>query len=297
MLRLRVLIPEDDSDSFIEALEQTGGVRRPVKIAAASPGGHAVVSADVELSTADEVVTLVAEQGLGADDYLLIRQEAIAPKPLHERRMGGEQAFAWVELMGEARANARPIGRFLALMSVAAVVAAMGVIKANTILIVGAMAISPDLLPICATCVGLISGRLRLARRAFLTLAVGLSLVVMAAAAVTFALQLTGFLGDSYVPSPSSVGGLVKVDYTTVIVAAAAGVAGMLSFETRASAAVGVAISVTTIPASAYLGVALGSGGGHGAGNALAMLAVNVAMLITSGTLTLAIQRAINSDF
>ena len=35
----------------------------------------------------------------------------------------------------------------------------------------------------------------------------------------------------------------------------------MLSFETRASAAVGVAISVTTIPASAYLGVAIGGGG------------------------------------
>ena len=35
----------------------------------------------------------------------------------------------------------------------------------------------------------------------------------------------------------------------------------MLSFETRASTAVGVAISVTTIPASAYLGVALGGGG------------------------------------
>ena len=35
----------------------------------------------------------------------------------------------------------------------------------------------------------------------------------------------------------------------------------MLSFETRASAAVGVAISVTTMPASAYLGVAIGAGG------------------------------------
>ena len=34
----------------------------------------------------------------------------------------------------------------------------------------------------------------------------------------------------------------------------------MLALETRASAAVGVAVSVTTIPAAAYLGVAAGLG-------------------------------------
>jgi Domain of unknown function (DUF389) len=43
------------------------------------------------------------------------------------------------------------------------------------------------------------------------------------------------------------------------LIALAAGVAAILFFETRASAAVGVAISVTTIPASAYLGVAIGA--------------------------------------
>ncbi len=68
-------------------------------------------------------------------------------------------------------------------------------------------------------------------------------------------------------------------DYSTVLVALAAGVAAMLSFETRASAAVGVAISVTTIPASAYLGVALGSGDVSEGLGALLVLAVNVALL------------------
>ncbi len=58
----------------------------------------------------------------------------------------------------------------------------------------------------------------------------------------------------------------------------------MLSFETGASAAVGVAISVTTIPASAYLGVAIGAGGLGEACGALVVLAVNVTLLILSGT-------------
>lgn len=85
------------------------------------------------------------------------------------------------------------------------------------ILIVGAMAISPDALPIAAACIGLVSRRLSLVGRAFSTLALG----------------------------PG---------------AAAAGVAGMLALETRASAGVGVAISVTTIPAAGYLGVAAAVG-------------------------------------
>ena len=46
----------------------------------------------------------------------------------------------------------------------------------------------------------------------------------------------------------------------TVIVALAAGVAAMLSIERQAASAVGVAISVTTIPAAAAIGVALGLG-------------------------------------
>ena len=69
----------------------------------------------------------------------------------------------------------------------------------------------------------------------------------------------------------------------------------MLSFETRASAAVGVAISVTTIPASAYLGVAFGSGNGAEGFGALLVLAVNVVLLIVSGTATLFVQRRLGS--
>jgi hypothetical protein len=67
----------------------------------------------------------------------------------------------------------------------------------------------------------------------------------------------------------------------------------MLSFETRASAAVGVAISVTTIPASAYLGVALGAGGIDHALGALVVLVINVTLLIVGGTMTLLVQRSL----
>ena len=85
--------------------------------------------------------------------------------------------------------------------------------------------------------------------------------------------------------------GLSSVNISTPIVAFAAGVAGMLALETRASSAVGVAISVTTIPASAYLGVAAGLGEASKALGALLVLGVNVTMLLVGGCMTLLAQR------
>src|SRR5205809_5364204 len=61
------------------------------------------------------------------------------------------------------------------LMLAAGLIASYGVIEYNEILIVGAMAISPDLLPITAVGVGLVDRRLRLATRALLTLVVGMA--------------------------------------------------------------------------------------------------------------------------
>jgi uncharacterized membrane protein len=76
-----------------------------------------------------------------------------------------------------------------------------------------------------------------------------------------------------------------------VIGALAAGVAGMLAVETRAGSAVGVAISVTTIPAVAYLGVAVGIGELDKAKSAVNVLLVNVAMMLLGGSIALAAQR------
>jgi uncharacterized hydrophobic protein (TIGR00271 family) len=217
----------------------------------------------------------------------------VAPLRHHTTGERGIDGFAWVEVMGQARANSRPLARYLALINVAAVIGALGVITSSSILIVGAMAVSPDLLPICATCVGIVGGRRRLAARSFATLTIGLTAVVVTAAILAALLKAFDFLPHDFRVEDSALSTLAHTDYSTVLIALAAGVAAMLSFETRASAAVGVAISVTTIPASAYFGVAIGAGGiGHASG-ALVVLAINVVLLILSGSLTLMVQRSL----
>jgi uncharacterized hydrophobic protein (TIGR00271 family) len=292
MLRLRSSVHHSRADEFGSLLRDLDGVRRIVQQADedAAEGAYVFV-ADVEPAAADHLVDAITELGLGADDYVLTRVEVVAPQHRHHLGEGGVDGYAWIEVLGQARANSRLLARYLALINVAAVIAALGVITSSSILIVGAMAVSPDLLPICATCVGLVAGRWRLARRAFVTLTLGLGLVVATAAVLSFLLKVTGLLPDGFAVENSSLTNLAHTDYSTVLIALAAGVAAMLSFETKASAAVGVAISVTTIPASAYLGVAIGGGGIEHALGAAAVLAINVSLLIVSGSLTLLIQR------
>src|SRR5262249_54460416 len=154
----------------------------------------------------------------------------------------------------------------------------------NPLLIVGAMAVSPDLLPICALCVALVGRRMPLALRAAVTLVLGLALVTGLSCGLSALLNATSAFDGHLHLSSGGLNTLGRVDYSTVLVALAAGVAAMLSFETRAAAAVGVAISVTTIPASALAGVAMGIGHFHTAWGALLVLGVNVVLLIFSGT-------------
>jgi uncharacterized hydrophobic protein (TIGR00271 family) len=291
MLRLRSSVAHHRSEEFGSLLRELEGVSRIVRLPdeATSTPAHVFV-ADVEPSSADRLVEEIARLGIDVDDYVLTKVEVVAPQhPRHGE--GNVDGFAWVEVLGQASANSRPLARYLALINVAAVIAALGVITSSSILIVGAMAVSPDLLPICATAVGLVGGRYGLARRAFTTLVLGLGLVVVTAMVLSALLKWTGLLPDGFQVEESSLATLAHTDYSTVLIAAAAGVAAMLSFETRASTAVGVAISVTTIPASAYLGVALGGGGIEHALGAAVVLAINVSLLIVSATLTLAVQR------
>ncbi|HET8956737.1 MAG TPA: DUF389 domain-containing protein [Solirubrobacterales bacterium] len=291
MLRLRSSVADHRADDFGEMLRDLEGVTRVVRQDDASAAGAFVFVADVEPVAADALVEAVDEFGIGAHDYVLTRVEVVAPQHHHHFGEGGVDGYSWVEVVGQAKANSRLLARYLALINVAAVIAACGVITSSSILIVGAMAVSPDLLPICATAVGIVRGRRTLARRALFTLIAGLGLVVVTAMVLSALLKWTGFLPDGFQVEESALSTLAKTDYTTVLVALAAGVAGMLAFETRASAAVGVAISVTTIPASAYLGVALGAGGIDHALGALVVLVINVSLLIVSATLTLAAQQ------
>ena len=288
MLQLRVYGRAEALTAIGNELDQ-GGAARHLAVTAGLRADGAVLTGEVAPDLADAVLQHLVGSGIPAQDMVLTRTDDIGPL----RATGASAALIWADVLGQAREHARPVARFLVFMLTAGVIAGFGVINVNGILIVGAMAISPDALPIAAACIGLVSRRFALAGRALVTLALGLGAAALAACILTLVLDVLGQLPSGFEVGESALAGLTSVNATTIGVAAAAGVAGMLALETRASAGVGVAISVTTIPAAAYLGVAAGVGELDKVPGALAVLAVNVVMISVGGAGTLLTQRRV----
>jgi uncharacterized hydrophobic protein (TIGR00271 family) len=269
-----------------ERLDALPGARH-VSVLAARAEGAALVIADVRSGTADAALTTLESVGVPPGDVALVRLDTVAI----EAGASEASALIWADVLGQARTQARATARYLVLMAAAGVIAALAVVNDSPTLIVGAMAISPDLLPVTAACTGLVFGRSRLVGRGLAALAVGLGVAGLVAAVVSVFLDQLDLMPQGFSLDEFSAV-QTHVNTTTILVAFAAGIAGMLAVETRASAAVGVAISVTTIPASAYLGVALGIGELDKSLSAAAVLGANVAMMLAGGSLALAVQRA-----
>lgn len=290
MINLEVFGKSAEMSAVAELLDDVDGVSR-VRVVQAARAGRSVVSAAVRPRAVDALLDLLHLRGVPDAEITLTRAEVVGSLA----KGTPETSLVWADVLGTAWLNARPIARYLAFMFGAGVVACYGVIDNNGILIVGAMAISPDLLPITALSVGVVGRRPALAGRALLTLALGLGIASAAAAIFAFAQERLDLLPSSFsLDETTALGSLTSVNDETIVVALVAGVAGMLALETRASSGVGVAISVTTIPAAAYLGVAAGLGELGTAWGALGLLAANVAMMVVGAVATLALQTALS---
>jgi uncharacterized hydrophobic protein (TIGR00271 family) len=290
MLQVRAYLPTQRVESVEQQLATMPGVRHLI-IGGRTTDGLIRIAAELDNDVADDALTLLRAEGLASDHIVMWRTASL--EPLASRRTGdGHDSAVWAEITAHAAEHARTRTLYALFMAAAGLVAGVGVIQASSILVVGAMALSPDLLPISAAAVGLVEHRWRLAARAAATLGVGLAIAAATAAGATLLLRAFGRIDQDLAIATSVIGpSLTEINPGTVLVALTAGMAGILAYETSGGAAVGVAISVTTIPAVAYAGCALGLGDAAGGAGALSVLATNVACLMAASTATLLVQR------
>jgi uncharacterized hydrophobic protein (TIGR00271 family) len=294
VLQLRAFASPERVASAAERLRLLDGVRH-VSIGRNTVDGAAMLTGDVEPASADGVLTILRDVGFVSEDVTLWRATSIQPLAMHHRD-SGQDAAVWAEIASRAMSHSRLASTYLLYMVTAGVVAAIGVLTDSSILIVGAMALSPDLLPISASAVGIVERRWRLARRAIVTLIAGLTVAALSGALATLLLRITGRI-DAHLDLTDNVLGptFTELGPGSLLVAVSAGVAGMLAYETAGSAAVGVAISVTTIPAAAYVGADLGLAGREEGLGALNVLVTNVVLIQVASVATLWIQRRLAS--
>ena len=288
MLHVRVHGPALAMQTDAKRLASVEDAAHIARADAGDGSGRALVTADLRPGAVDAVLERIDDLGVPATEASLRRLEEIQHGPLRR-----ETLVVWADLLGTAGRNARPVARYPVFMAVAGVIAAYGVIYENA-------SSSSARWPSARTC----CRSLRPAWRSrcgvpgspgapLWTLAAGLGAAGLAAALLTALLDLLDLLPSVSLAGEHLLSGLTTVNDSTLIIAFVAGIAAMLAQETRASSAVGVAISVTTIPASAYLGVAAAVGEIGEAWGALLVLGVNVVALVAGGTATLFVQRAL----
>ncbi|MFJ5228424.1 DUF389 domain-containing protein [Kitasatospora sp. NPDC088391] len=300
MLQLRLIVPADLREQVLARLDACVGVAHVVVLpgGAVRPAGD-VVLCDVAREAADELLDGLKELGLPERGAISLGETGLvlseAADAAEEAAPGeGVDALVWEEVSGVVHEESTLSGVFLALLTVATMLAACGAVLDSAILVVGAMAVGPEFGPLAGLCVALVQRRGRPAARSLLALAVGFTVAM--ALTVGFSLLMDGlglFSDAKFAAARPNTSFIWQPDAMSFVVAFLAGVAGLLSLTSaKASALVGVAISVTTVPAAANAAVAVAYREYAQAWGSAVQLALNLSGIVLAGVLTLLVQHA-----
>lgn len=172
-------------------------------------------------------------------------------------------------------------------------IAACGVVLDNAILIVGAMAVGPEFGPLAGFCTALVQRAPRLALRSLIAILVGFAIAMAVTVGFSVFMDAVGLFSQEQLDQDRPNTGFVYApDWFSFVVAVLAGAAGTLSLTSAKSGAlVGVAISVTTVPAAANAAVALSYGDREQTWGSTEQLLLNLLGIVLAGTLTLLAQK------
>jgi len=298
-MHLRVISPHTSTTEVLDLLRDHPAVANLVvhRDAAVDPEGDVVI-ADVARESANDVVEELKKLGVHSTGSIALdavgvalsrggaRAEAAAPGE-------GGDAVVWDEIEQRTGEESRLSAPFLLFLSIATVIAGIGVLLDQPILIVGAMVVGPEFGPLAALCVGAVRRRPVVIGRALVALGVGFAVAIVVTVASTLLLDAAGLVSREMLLAPRPLTDFIwRPDALSWVVGFLAGVAGMLSLTTAKSGAlIGVLISVTTVPAAGNVAVAIAYGVPEEAWGSALQLAINLAAIVTAGILTLAVQR------
>ncbi|MEU6156827.1 DUF389 domain-containing protein [Streptomyces sp. NPDC047130] len=299
MLHLRLITPCGRTDEVVDLLRKTVGCTHLVVVpgAAREPAGD-LLTVDVAREAADEVIGELRRMGLDKEgsisaDNLDLSLSAHADRAEREAPGEGADAVVWDQLVEATHEESSFSWTYVAFLSLATMIAACGVVLDNAVLIVGAMAVGPEFGPLAGFCTALVRPAPRLAVRSLVALLGGFAVAM--ALTVLFSYLMTGlelFSAEQVKADRPNTAFIYAPDEFSFVVALLAGCAGMLSLTSAKSGAlVGVAISVTTVPAAANAAVAFEYDFYGQAWGSTLQLLLNLAGIVLAGTLTLLVQK------
>ncbi|MET9566541.1 DUF389 domain-containing protein [Streptomyces tauricus] len=299
MLHLRLITPSDRTDAVIRLIEETVGTAHLAVVpgAARNPVGD-IVMVDVAREAGDELIGGLRELEIDRTGSIAVEDiELSLSKRADQAEVDapgeGADAVLWEQLAEATHEESTLSVTYLAFITLATMIAACGVILDNAILIVGAMAVGPEFGPLAGFSTAVVRRRPRLALRSLVALLVGFAVAM--AVTVLFSLLMDGlglFTEDMLEGDRPNTAFVYAPDAFSFVVAILAGIAGTLSLTSAKSGLlVGVAISVTTVPAAANAAVALSYGDTSQTLGSTNQLLLNLLGIVLAGTLTLLTQK------
>ncbi|ORT59629.1 DUF389 domain-containing protein [Streptomyces sp. CB03238] len=299
MLHLRLIVPADRTDEVVGTIEKTVGTTHLAVIpgAARDPAGDLVLC-DVAREAGDELIADLCALGIDKSGSIAVEDIGLslskhAEKAEKDAPGEGADAVLWEQLQGATHEESTLSVTYVAFLTLATMIAACGVVLDNAILIVGAMTVGPEFGPLAGICTALVQRRPRLAVRSLAALIVGFAAAMALTVLFSLAMDALGlFTEDLLRGDRPNTGFIYAPDWFSFVVGLLAGAAGTLSLTSAKSGAlVGVAISVTTVPAAANAAVALGYGNFGQTKGSVEQLLLNLLAIVLAGTLTLLTQK------
>jgi uncharacterized hydrophobic protein (TIGR00271 family) len=305
MLHLRIIAPAARTEDVLKAVDVTVGTAHVAVLtgAARDPQGD-VVLCDVAREAADGLLADLRALGLAEEGAVVVESVDLALSDRAEQAKidapgEGVDAVVWESLADATSEEAQLSVTYLTFLTIATMLAACGVMLDNAILIVGAMVVGPEFGPLAGLCTGLVRRAPRLVWRSGAALLVGFAAAMLLTGAFSLLMDVlpgsdgTLFSKTQYESEHPISAFIWNPDLMSVVVAVLAGVAGIMSLTSAKSGAlVGVAISVTTVPAAANAALALSYGHFGRSWNSMVQLLVNLAGIVFGGVVTLLAQMA-----
>lgn len=296
---LQIFAPADDTEAVRRLLDDSTVVDHWTR---ALEGDRVLTEALLSADRAEELTDALRERFLAHEGFrlILLSVEATIPRVPEpdevededgrgegdgdEEKVGPPGRLSREELYADVMEGARINRVYVVTVILSSILAAVGLLRDDPVILVGAMVVAPLLGPNLALAFGTTLGDLSLVERSLKTSALGVGL------ALAFSVLVGFFMGVD--PGLDAIAYRTRVGIPDVAVALAAGSAGALTFTTGLpSALVGVMVAVALLPPLVNAGLLLSVGYVPGALGALTLVFTNVVCLNLAGMVTFRLQR------
>ncbi|MDQ0374217.1 DUF389 domain-containing protein [Cellulomonas humilata] len=305
MLHLRISVPADLTSGVVDVLERAPAVSSLAVFDGASrrPVGD-VVLADIAREAANGVLDELLELGVQREGTLKIEPvDTWVSRPGFDAEQlapgSSADAVVWIDVTRRAYAESELNWTYLSFMCFATLIAGIAIVLDSQILIIGAMVLGPEFVPIAALGIALVRRRFHLLRMALWTIVVGFLIAILVTCVAALVAKQLGWVTLEQVTAPRpDTAFIYSPDKWSFIVAVIAGAAGVLSLTSaRVGGLAGAFISVTTVPAAGNIALGLAFGQLTEVRGSALQLGVNIVGMAIAGWLTLVFQKTVWNRF